>query len=55
MRTKHGLIDFEDVYVEPNVWRQLGLTGRCLGAFDQVAKGRLPVVEHCGGLYCQRT
>ena len=28
MRTKHGLIDFEDVYVEPNVWRQLGLTGR---------------------------
>ncbi len=28
MRTKHGLIDFEDVYVEPNVWRQLGLSCR---------------------------
>jgi len=24
LRTKHVLIDFEDVYVKPNVWQQLG-------------------------------
>ena len=43
MRTKHGLIDFEDVYVEPNVWRQLGLSRRWLdGAVRQQCAGHLP-------------
>ncbi len=43
MRTKHGLIDFEDVYVEPNVWRQLGLSCRQLdGAVRQQCAGHLP-------------
>ena len=43
MRTKHGLIDFDDVYVKPNVWRQLGLS--CLwpyGAVRQQCAGHLP-------------
>ena len=43
MRTKHGLIDFEDVYVEPNVWRQLGLSCRCVdGAVRQQCAVHLP-------------
>ena len=43
MRTKHGLIDFDDVYVKPNVWRQLGRS--CLwlyGAVRQQCAGHLP-------------
>ena len=43
MRTKHGLIDFDDVYVKPNVWRQLGLSRRWLdGAVRQQCAGHLP-------------
>ena len=42
MRTKHGLIDFDDVYVKPNVWRQLGLSCRWLyGAVRQQCAGHL--------------
>lgn len=37
MRTKHVLIDFEDVYVKPNVWQQLGLNGRSTGAVLRAA------------------
>ena len=43
MRTKHGLIDFDDVYVKPNVWRQLGLSCRWLDrAVRQQCAGHLP-------------
>ena len=43
MRTKHVLIDFEDVYVKPNVWQQLGLSCRWLdGAVRQQCVGHLP-------------
>ncbi len=43
MRTKHVLIDFEDVYVKPNVWQQLGLSCRWLdGTVRQQCVGHLP-------------
>ena len=59
MRTKHGLIDFEDVYVEPNVWRQLGLSCRWLdGTVRQQCVGHLPFERQAranGGFSVRRT
>ena len=59
MRTKHGLIDFDDVYVKPNVWRQLGLSCRWLyGAVRQQCVGHLPFERQAranGGFSVRRT
>ena len=51
MRTKHGLIDFDDVYVKPNVWRQLGQTGRWRMSPPTAATSRSTVVAPKVGRY----
>ena len=59
MRTKHVLIDFEDVYVKPNVWQQLGLSCRWLdGTVRQQCVGHLPFERQAranGGFSVRRT
>jgi hypothetical protein len=59
LRTKHGLIDFDDVYVKPNVWRQLGLSCRWLdGTVRQQWVGHLPFARRAtvnGGFSVRRT